>query len=385
MRRCTSQVRISRGLRNHLRIRLCGLFCSPMPTVFPLRCRCRRQCAAMPADLSHAAQLHCLRQQLERDVTELVHDEAVCARLLQRINARFQSSDRTPTVESAVELAADGPQKQECDTATCDARQRQEQQEQAGGASSGVHFTSLPADLAPQPNIAVEGGLMKSKRRKKKDSASSRSGGVESAEQLVVHLASPPQPLALSTPSPSAVRDVELLPAAAVAPVRLDYNASSGRLIRATAPLPAGARLLDDRGYCAVVKLERCSSVCALCHTAIDGDRQSKLSCSECRVAHYCSARCRTLDASYRHATECRMLAAVGKLSGSESVDADLLQMLAAVCARRYRETHRDQYPCSSTDSAPTGSVVRQSSSGSAAEEEAEAARWRDDELVSSE
>jgi len=348
----------------------------------------------MPADSVTTAQLHALRGAIEADVIEAVHDEAVRRRLLQTINARFQTFTLPQHDGSAVEEHdgghSTGPQEsgKHSDRATWQSQQPHEEVTEGrldGQEQQQQQHSNQTAENAMHPTAAANSA--KSSKRKKKKSAASRVESDQSAEQgntsgsssahKQVVQGQPPPPwtppppqsqLPLSTPSPSAERDADLLPTTD-ASVELDYTERSGRLLRAGSGLPAGTRLLDDRGYAAVVKLERCRELCALCHSLLDdGAGRSKLPCGECRVAHYCSARCQRIDASYRHTTECRMLAAVGQLSRSVSVDVDLLQMLAAVCARQHRERHREQYPSCSTG---------------VADEQDEAARWRDDELVS--
>ena len=386
------------------------------------------QYAAMRAASFTAAQLDGLRtlhRTLEADVTDAVHEPALRVRLLQLIAARFNNFEDGDHGDSATQQADDREQKHEqdddCeqkrDEATLDGQQQQRQDEDEAKAGRRTDKDQLarPAELTSHSPATEAASSMKSKRRKKKDSGTASSHSTATVGASLSDSRTPTtatthtpataptttqpnqqdshsdtqQPLFLTTPSPSAERDVDLLPTLD-APVRLDHNSHSGRLVRATTPLSAGMRVMDDRGYAAVIKLERCKEVCALCHSLIDDS--ARLSCSECRVAHYCSARCQHVDAEYRHATECRMLAAVGQLSRSMSVDADLLQLLAAVCARHYREKHREQYPSSSSNSElkSTGSGMRQEQhqqqtglNDSATDEQVQAARWRDDELVS--
>ena len=283
----------------------------------------------------------------------------------------------------AVQHSAERPGDVQADEASGSDRQPQPQPQPP---------TASAAQTAEPAVASAAASGAKNKSRKKRSSAlqaaSSRpveqtdAGGGGSSSKPSEQPPPPPPPppppshLPAFTASPSAARDVDLLSSTGAA-VALDHTERSGRLLRATAALPAGARLLDDRGYACVVKLQQCREVCALCHSLLDeASTQAALSCVSCRVAHYCSSRCQRIDASYRHPTECRMLGAVRQLSGSLSVDADLLQMLAAVCARRYRERHREQFPCASS------AQQQASGDGAVVDEQAEAARWRDDELV---
>ena len=316
----------------------------------------------MPAHSITAEQLTLLRHAIDADVSRAVLDAAVRDRLLQLIDARFQQL-HTDT-ENQQPAAVDGNSEQH-ETVHQDvsveevlpASSQQQQQQQQTSAAEEVNTQQ------PTSAIVVAGSNTKSGKRNKKGKA------MRKEQQQEETLTSPPQPQSSSqshhsqsqpTPSPTADRDIDLLSTTNVS-VRLDHNDASGRLVRAVSPLSAGTRLLDDRGYAAAIKLEQCSEVCRLCHTIIkaahNSDRtHSKLACSECRVAHYCSTRCQRIDASYAHPTECRMLAAVGQLSRRTSVDADLLQMLAAVCARHYRDEHRKKYLCSSDQTATSDS-----------------------------
>ena len=330
----------------------------------------------MSAELSVGA-LQSLRRALEADVSAAVQDEALRAQLLYIIHTRFHDVDSATTQHGKQRPGGERADERSPHSASGSDRQPQPQPPTA----------SAEQPVEPAEASAAASGA-KNTSRKKRSSAlqAANSRPAERTDADSGHSEQPPPPppspppashLPASTASPSAARDVDLLSSTGAA-VSLDYSERSGRLLRATAALPAGARLLNDRGYACVVKLAQCREVCALCHSLLDeAAARAALSCASCRVSHYCSPRCQRIDASYRHPTECRMLAAVRQLSGSLSVDADLLQMLAAVCARRYREAHREQFP-------GTNSAQQQQASGDGAvgDEQTEAARWRDDELV---
>ena len=364
----------------------------------------------MPVESFSPAQLHSLHASLEADVTVAVHDAALRGRLLQLLDERFQQLFHAQLDGAALDNGNEQRQQlnsgQSCDELPADdelteaahpSSGQQQQQQYERAASSTPQSTPLVTSSAKSKR--------KAKSRNVRAESEQSSGSLSSSRQpsqpqpqprpsSTAQPAHPPPLLSIVAPSttlsPSAERDVDLLPPTATS-VRVEHNEQTGRLVRVAASLAAGTRLMDDRGYAAVIKLERCREVCSLCHSLIDDSHSSstaRLACSECRVAHYCSARCQRLDASYRHATDCRMLATVGRLSGSVSVDADLLQLLAAVCGRQYRERHRDKYPtCSSQTGMADDGLQTTSShdSGDATltEDKAEAARWRDDDLVS--
>lgn len=314
----------------------------------------------MPADQFSTTQLAALRQQIEADVSYTVTDTTQRTGLLQLISARFEHIVHS-TADTSLEQTRGEHNDDHSDTTV--------------SSHTLIEATDSPPQLEAslQPITAdatAASDATRSKRRKKKGSTSRAATATSNSSPLSQP---PPQSESpLSSQSPSAERDVDLQSAAAVT-VRLDYNDQTGRLVRAVTPLPAGTQIMSDAGYVAVIKLERCREVCALCHSLIDdSDKQSRLSCVDCRVSHYCSLRCQRIDSSYRHPTLCRMLAAVGRLSGSVSVDADLLQMLAAVCARHYREKNRDRFKTANTLTAATADYNEQTDS----------ALWRDDELV---
>lgn len=95
-------------------------------------------------------------------------------------------------------------------------------------------------------------------------------------------------------------------------PCELVEAQQAGRYVITTAPVAAGAPVLEDAPFAAVVADPHRGYVCARCLHVCS---TQVFQCGGCRQAHYCSQACLCQDAEAVHARgECRALGGLAKL-----------------------------------------------------------------------
>jgi hypothetical protein len=119
-------------------------------------------------------------------------------------------------------------------------------------------------------------------------------------------------------------RSQALLPADA--PWRISVSAA-GRGGVALTNIPAGTTLVHESAAGWTVRSEHSKGTCAECAKPTGA---ASLRCTDCKVAHYCSADCQTA-ARPLHSFVCPLLPEMREWAAESSCDQDMMQLVAAL------------------------------------------------------
>lgn len=124
-------------------------------------------------------------------------------------------------------------------------------------------------------------------------------------------------------------------------PVELRSNKAKGRHAVASTDLDQGTTVCHEKGTAFVVRSDYLDQQCHVCLATLT----TKLMCSDCQKAFYCSQACLQRDDT--HTLVCSAMAQVDAIARSTDVEPDFLRLIALLLARRARDGSQEDEPVS--------------------------------------